>query len=356
MTTDTANQADQTRLALRALTIPIFFVTLFALCIIGAYHKPHPDGIKLGVVGPPAQTAELRAKLAQVAGSAYDISSVPTVAQASQDVRHRDLDVAYVPTPDPRRPATAIVASAGGRIVASGSEAFLRQVTAAQGAQLSVRETRPLPSGDEIGVGVFLFMIVCTICGYLATTLLFTLAPDLSPGRRFAMIATSAVLVPLIAYLIGGLGFGVYNGSFGTIVAFIAIGALYGFAIGLITRLLQVWIGEAALFVSLAIFIFLNIPSLGATYTANVLPPFWRFVNSFWVGAETVNAERSLLYFDGQDVGTDVLRLLAWIAVVGALLLLPVSRRLAHRRSGPALQPRRTHVQDPHPEDHVAHA
>jgi hypothetical protein len=28
----------------------------FALCIIGAYHKPHPHDIKFAVVGPAAQT------------------------------------------------------------------------------------------------------------------------------------------------------------------------------------------------------------------------------------------------------------------------------------------------------------
>ena len=225
-----------------------------------------------------------------------------------------------------------IVAGAGGRIVATAAETLARSVTAAQGAQLVVRDVRPLPPGDEIGVGIFMFMIVCTICGYLAATLLFTVAPALAPSRRYPIIAAVAVLVPTIAYLIGGLGFGTYTGSFGTILAFIGVGALYAFVIGLITRLLQVLLGPPALFVSLAIFVFLNIPSLGATYTATVLPSFWRFLNHFWIGAETVNAERSILYFDGLGVGTDLLRLLAWTAVIVALLLLPVSRKLARQR------------------------
>jgi hypothetical protein len=54
-------QREQTRLALVAMLIPLFFVVLFAVCIIGTYHKPHPNGIKVGVVGPSAQTARLRA-------------------------------------------------------------------------------------------------------------------------------------------------------------------------------------------------------------------------------------------------------------------------------------------------------
>jgi hypothetical protein len=115
------------------------------------------------------------------------------------------------------------------------------------------------------------------------------------------------------------------------------VGALCTFVIGLLTRLLQVLIGPPALFLSLAIFVFLNMPSLGATYTATMLPSFWRFVNHFWIGAETTNAERSLLYFGGLGVGTDLIRLLAWTAATLALLLLPISPKLERRRMRPAV-------------------
>jgi hypothetical protein len=330
-------QRAQTRLALGAMLIPVFFVIGFAVCIIGVYHKPHPHDIKVGVVGPAAQTAPLRAGLQKAGGSALEISQVATVAEATHDVRQRDLNAAFVPTANPRQPATAIVARAGGRLVATASESFLRAVTQAQGGQLVVRDVRPLTSGDPLGIGIFMFMIVCTICGYLAVTLLFTVAPALSPRRRYPIIAAMAVVVPTLAYLIGGLGFGTYTGSFGTIPAFIGVGALYVFVIGLITRLLQVLIGPPALFVSLAIFVFLNIPSLGATYTPELLPPFWHFLNHFWIGAETTDAARSILYFGGLGVGTDLLKLLAWTAVIVALLLLPVSRKLARQRESSAV-------------------
>jgi hypothetical protein len=328
------DDGQQTRLALGAMLIPIFFVVMFSLCIIGTYHKPHPNGIKVAVVGPAAQTAPLRAGLARAGRSAFEISQVATPAEATRDVRRRDLNAALVPHANPKQPATVVVASAGGRLVAKATEDFVRAVAATQGAQTVVRDVRPLPSGDQIGVGVFMFMIVCTICGYLAVTLLFTVAPALDPVRRYSIIAGVAVLTPTLAYLIGGLGFGTYKGSFGTILAFIGVAAIYVFVIGLITRLLQVLIGPAALFVALAIFVFLNIPSLGATYTPELLPGFWRFLNHFWSGAETTDATRSILYFGGQGVGGDMLRLFAWTGVIVALLLLPVSRKLARQREG----------------------
>jgi hypothetical protein len=338
------SQRAQTRRALTALAVPVFFVILFSACIIGTYHKPHPSDIKVAVVGPAAATAPLRDAIVKNAGSAFDISHVETVAEARHDVRQRDLDAAFVPTADPTKPATVIVATAGGRIVATAAETLARTVTTAQGAQLVVRDVRPLTPGDEIGIGIFLFMIICTIAGYLAATVLYTVTPDLAPGRRYAMIAAIAVLAPTLTYLIGGLGFGTYTGSAETILAFVGVGALYTLVVGLITRLLQVVLGPIAIFVSLAIFVFINIPSLGATYTTRTLPSFWRFVNHFWIGAETVNAERSILYFDGLGVGTNLLRLLAWTLAIIALLLLPLLRKLEHERArsvvGPYAPPR----------------
>jgi hypothetical protein len=330
-------QRTQTRLALGAVLIPLFFAVGFAACIISSYHKPHPDGIELAVVGPPAETAPLVAQIQQGAGSAFDISQVATVAEAEHQVSDRDINAAFVPTADPKQPATVIVASANGRIVATAAETLARTVTESQGAQLTVSEVSPLPSGDEIGLGVFMFIIVCTICGYITPTVLETLAPALHPNRRYPIIAATSILVPTLVYLVGGGIVGTYNGDFGTILAFIGVGALYTFTIGLGTRLFQVLLGPAGIFASLAILVFLNIASLGATYTPPVMAPFWQFLNHFWVGAAAVDAERSILYFGGQGVGWDILIVLAWMAAIAALLVLPVSRRLELKREHPAV-------------------
>src|ERR1700722_13874775 len=109
------HQRAQTKLALGAMLIPIFFVVGFALCIIGTYNKPHPNGIKIGVVGPAAQTAPLRAALTNAAREAFAVLPVATVALATHEVLQRSLNAAFVSSPDPRRPAAVIVASAGGR-------------------------------------------------------------------------------------------------------------------------------------------------------------------------------------------------------------------------------------------------
>ena len=167
------------------------------------------------------------------------------------------------------------------------------------------------------------------------------------------MIAAIAVLVPTIAYLIGGLGFGTYTGSLGTILAFIGVGgALHVRHRPGAPACSRCSSARPRSSCRSPIFVFLNIPSLGATYTGTMLPSFWRFLNHFWIGAETVNAERSLLYFGGLGVGTDMLRLLAWTAVIVALLLLPVSRKLERRREhpvadGPSMAPTQRFAEQP---------
>jgi hypothetical protein len=325
-------QRAQLLIGLGGMLIPLFFVVLFSVCIIGAYHEPHPSGIKVGIVGPPPLTAPLQAGLEKEAGSTFDFSQTPALAEATHEVAQRDLNAAFVPSPNPKRPAALIIASANGRIVATAAETLAREVTAVQGQKLVVREVRPLPSGDEIGLGIFMFMVVCTICGYITPTVLETVAPALVASRRYPIIAVTSLLIATLAVAIGGLVYGTYIGSFGTVLAFIGVGAIYTFTIGLGTRLFQVLLGPPGIFASLAIFVFLNIPSLGATYTAPVLSPFWRFLNHFWVGATTVDAERGILYFGGQGVGWDILKLLIWTGAIVALLLLPASRKLERRR------------------------
>ena len=325
-------QREQLALALGAMLIPLFFVVMFAVCIIGTYHKPHPDGIKVGIVGPPQVTAALRV-------GAGERGRLGLRHQPGGDGRRGG------PRRPPARPQRRLHPDAGPEAPGDpdrrqrqrphrrdGGRNARPQVAAAQGDQLVMREVRPLPSGDEIGLGIFMFMVVCTICGYITPTVLETITPGLRPSRRYPIIAVTSLLVATIAYLIGGLGYGTYNGSFGTVLAFIGVGALYTLTIGLGTRLFQVLLGPPGIFASLAIFVFLNIPSLGATYTSQVLAPFWRFLNHFWVGAAAVNAERSILYFGGQGVGTDMIRLLVWTAGIVVLLLLPLSRKLERRR------------------------
>jgi hypothetical protein len=79
----------------------------------------------------------------------------------------------------------------------------------------------------------------------------------------------------------------------------------------------------------------LNSPSAGGTISPVLLPIFWHVLNPFWIGADAFDAFRSIIYFGGQGVGVDVLKLLAWLAVGLVLLALPAWRKIGARRGSP---------------------
>jgi hypothetical protein len=135
----------------------------------------------------------------------------------------------------------------------------------------------------------------------------------LAEKHRPGLIAIAAVAAPTVAYLIEGVGFGAFDGSVGTILAMIGMGALYAATVALITRGLQIAAGGRGLLLASLIFIFLNFPSSGGTVPGELLPGFWRFLHQFWVGASALDANRSILYFDGAGTATAVLKTLAWL-------------------------------------------
>lgn len=313
-----------------AMIFPAYFVIAFAFCYISAFHAPTPHEVDVAIVGPPAVTTPLQQQLQRAVGDQFNISTVPNVDEAVKQVRDRTLNGAFVP----RSPAgsTVIVAGAAGASLASAIEGLFRPVAAAERRHLEVRDVRPLPPGDESGTAAFYLLVICTIGGYLTVTVLGQVAPGLRPRKRYPIIAAAALATPIIVYLIGGLLFDAYDSSFGTTLAMIGIGALYALIIGLLARGLQVAVGTWAIFAMMAVFVFLNFPSSGGAVPADMLPPFWRFLHGFWIGAPAVEAMRSTLYFDGQDVANDILKLFIWLIVLGLLLMLPISRKRERER------------------------
>ncbi|MDQ6791812.1 MAG: hypothetical protein M3075_14380 [Candidatus Dormibacteraeota bacterium] len=208
-------------------------------------------------------------------------------------------------------------------------------VAARQGAQLVVRDVQPLPAGDTTGIGAFYFLIICTLGGYLVTMIIGQAAPSLRPRRRYSLILGAAVATPVLVYLIGAL-LGVYTKSPGTVFALIGVGALYTLIVGVISRALQLLLGQGAIFGMMIVFVLLNFPSAGGAFPAVMLPAFWRFLNGLWIGAAGFNAIQSVLYFGGQGVGTGLLKMLAWLLGSSLLLALPVRKREQLRARGDA--------------------
>jgi hypothetical protein len=304
-------KTSELRVAVPGLLLPLYVAVGFA-SFIGALHAPAPHDVKVAVVGPPATVVPLAQGISARARGALNISQITSVADARRAVAERKLVAAYVPMPAPT--PTIIVASAASAGLANFAESTFRQVAATQGRLLAVDDVKPLPAGNASGIANFFFILICTLAGFLTAVTLGTVSPKLPETRRLALIASAAIAAPTVVYLIGGAGFGAFNGSFGTIIAMIGMGALYTATVALITRGLQIATGRSGFVLASLIFIFLNVPTSGGVVPGQLLPGFWRFLHQFWIGASALDANRSILYFGGAGTGTAALKILAWLA------------------------------------------
>jgi hypothetical protein len=319
------------RVALMTLVLPLYISVGFAASYIGALHSPTPHHVKVAIVGARSATTPLAHALSVKSRGGLNVSQLTTAAQAQRLVADRKLAGAYVSGQHP----TAIVATAASPSLASFVEATFRQVAAVQDRPLAVDDVRPLPRDNSSGIPNFFFLIICTLGTFLTVVALGFLAPTLPEAHRIAIVAAAAVLAPVIAYLIGGAGYHVFSGDFGTIMAMLGMGALYAFAVAAITRLCQLGLGALGALVASIVLIFLNLPSSGGSLAPQLTPGFWRFLSHFWIGAAGLDANRSVLYFHGDGVGTDVLKILVWVAAGAAVLVIPIYVRTTRRRATP---------------------
>jgi hypothetical protein len=327
------DQRRQLRIAMLALVLPAFFVIGFAAAYMSALQAPAPHGVQVAVAGPAAQTAPLRDGLERTVGPAFHVQAVPTPAAAERAVSDHDLYGAYVPAARPGAPATAIVAGASGIGVTNAVESVFRAVAAQQRAPLAVRDVRPLPTGNTSGLSLYFYLFACTFGGFLTVVATEMAAPALRPRYRWPLFLAAAIAVPALGYLVAGQGLGAISGSAGAVFALLGVSVLYVLIIMLITRGLQLILGAiGALFATLTVFVMLNFPSAGVSVQAPMLPTFWHVLDRFWIGAAASDAFRSIIYFGGQGVGTDVLKLLGWLAVGAVLLALVALRKLWHKR------------------------
>jgi len=319
------------RTAATTLVLPIYFSVAFATFYIGGLHHPKPHHVEVAIVGPLATTASLAHSLSTTPKNGYLVSQLTSIADARRLVRDRKLAAAYVPG---ARPApTVIVATAASASLSSFVEGTFRTVAAAQGRPLAVDDVRPLPPDNATGTPNFFFTIICTLGGFLTMAAMAFTAPKLPESQRFAIAGAAAILTPLVAYLIAGPGYGTFGGPFWTIVAMLAMGALYAFVVAAITRGMQLALGSFGALIGSLVFIFLNFPSSGGTVASELLPGFWRFLNDIWIGAAALDANRSILYFDGADVGDDVLAIVAWLAAWAVVLSVPFYLKKRRQRT-----------------------
>ncbi|WP_200182715.1 hypothetical protein [Tomitella biformata] len=318
----------------KGMAFPVFFVVMFALCYVSAFHNPVPHNVQLALVGPAQQTSMIADQIAQSSPGAFEITATTDRAGALEDLGAQRVAgvIELGPT------VTAHIASGGGITVAQAVEHVAQPLADGLGTTVTVQDAAPLGAGDSTGMGLFYFMIVCTIGGYITVMVLSQVAVGMTLRRQVGILGAMSAGLPLLAYAVSSIFVGAYGASAAGLVALLLIGMAYTFAVGLVSLGLNKLAGQSAIFLIMTFAIFLNFPSAGGAIPASFLPGFWNGMHSFWVGSGAMQSMRSVIFFGGSGLGTGLLILGGWI-VVGALLLLALDQRGRRRVTAAAEQP-----------------
>ena len=305
--------------ALTSLALPIFFVLMFSLSYVSAFHSPTPDHAPLIIVGASQEATGIAGGIETKAPGAFDLTTTTHTATAIHKIKNRDAIGAIVLG---QKSITTYVASGGSPSQAS----VVKSVAAAIGAELKVpvvvKDLLPVNTNDSAGTGLLYFIIICTIGGYLTITVLSQAAAALKLSRRYLILGVMSVLVPVIEFAIASLFVGNFGADTPAILAMLAVGAVYTFTVGTITILVNQVLGQAAIFGVLTLVVFLNLPSAGGAIPASLLPPFWQGLHAVWFGSAALEPIRSIIYFNGVGVWPWLIQLGVWLVATMAISLL----------------------------------
>jgi hypothetical protein len=270
--------------------MPIFFVSLFCLCYVNAFHAPAVRDAPVAVVG----TADLPV-LEKATGPMFDFHQVGDPARAERLVRSGS-DIAALDLTAPGRPVL-VLASAHSYQAANVAKQTFTPIFGAQQQALAIHDLAPLPAHDSFGMTTMYLSLAWCIGGYMLALFLGLMGGPLRHRVRFGVIIAGGLLLSLLSITLAGPVIGAVQGHF---LRLWAIGFCWMTAIGLATNGLSYFFGRFVAMPAMAIFIFLSIPSSGAAYPAFMLPQFFQWLHPYVVGFGITEMIKHTLYGVGE--------------------------------------------------------
>jgi hypothetical protein len=291
------------------LWLPLFFIVMFCLCYIAAFHQPTPHNVPVGFVNSaPALTQDVSAKLS----TAVRVITFHSLASAQSAVLHGQVGIAY-------DGATRIiyVASAHQVQVASIMPTLIEPVLLAHGDTATITNLAPLPAWDEFGtVSLYLTLAWC-IGGYMVAMFIGLMGAPLKHRIRIAVIVVGGLIISLVTNFLAGPVVGAIHGHF---LPLVAMGWAWIVAIGLTVNGLSYFFGRFIALPAMVIFVFLSVPSSGAAFPAWFMPEPFAWLNNVVVGSGITEMLKRQLYNVGPGYSRGLIMLSVY-AVVGLVLM-----------------------------------
>jgi hypothetical protein len=308
-----AEARDQLRPLLAPLVVALTLLLACTGLYTAAYQDPKPHDVPLGVVGPPARSAELQVALDRAAPGGFDVRPYADEASARLDLLDTAVQGVLLTKGHGLR---ALVTGAYGKAPTDAVRVAFEKVAAASRSPLAVQDVAPLPANDSRGLSS-----VFVVFGLLT--------PALSFGALLAVLGTG---LAARARWLGLIGFAATGGMLSALTADGLVGALSGafWPLAGVTALVILGVSGAVhglvrslglpgLLLAVLGFLVLGQASSGGAVTPLLVPDALGAVSGWLPPGAGVAAVRNVVYFDGAAIAGPLVLLAGW-AVAGLAL------------------------------------
>lgn len=312
------------------LWMPIFFIVMFCVCYVAAFHAPIPHNAPVAIVGGTSQVnpqaAGSQAARGQATASLHGtirLIDYGSLDRAKSDVLHGAVAAAYDPSS-----ATLYVAAAHQYQASSFIPVLLKPLFAAQPSAVKTVNLAPLPAYDSFGMTAMYLMLAWCIGGYMTAMFIGLMGAPLMHRTRVAVIVGLGLIISVVTNILAGPIIGAIHGHFWALML-MAWGWIV--AIGLTVNGLSYFFGRFVALPAMVVFVFLSVPSSGAAYPAWLMPEPFAWLNNVVVGSGITEMIKRILYGVGPGYGRGMIMMAAY-AVAGIVLMLVGKRWWEYRR------------------------
>ncbi|GAA2655428.1 hypothetical protein GCM10010400_10090 [Streptomyces aculeolatus] len=286
---------------------------LFAGSYTAAMANPTPHNLPVAVVGDVDAEPGGRAfvsGLEEALEASVELRPYATYAQARDAVEEQK--VFAVLRVGPGRMRVDLSGAAGASVARLLMEDAPR-VAKRVGVPVTVRDIKPMQSGDPQGLALFYISLAAVIVGFMGAIQLSVHARSLNPAERIAFTAAYALLGGFTIYAVVDLMLGVVRMPFPQ--SWLTL-ALTMFTSGMVFTMFNTLMGRWAILPTWVVMVLVGNPSSGGAVSWPLLPSPLGEIGRWLPPGASVNAQHTAVYFAGHQHPFPYLVLAGW-AVAG---------------------------------------
>ncbi|WBB64526.1 ABC transporter permease [Streptomyces sp. WMMC500] len=286
---------------------------LFAGSYTAAMANPTPRDLPVAVVGDVAAEPGARAfvrGLEDATGASVELRPYATYAQARNAVEEQRVFAILRVGQDRVR---MDLSGAAGASVARLLTDEAPRVAKRAGVALTVRDIKPMQSGDPQGLALFYITLAAVIIGFMGALQLSVHAPSLNPAERVGFTVAYALLGGFAIYAVVDWQLEVVRLPFPQ--SWLTL-ALTMFTSGMVFTMFNTLLGRWAVLPTWLVMVVVGNPSSGGAVSWPLLPSPLGEIGRWLPPGASVNAQHTAVYFAGHQHPFPYLVLAGW-AIAG---------------------------------------